>query len=132
MVSAVDSSVLLDILVGDRQFGASSRASLRRAQSEGAVIISECVIAEILPVLPPGSIEDFIDEFGLAFRASTRESAILAGEMFALYLKRGKRGRVLADFLIGAHTQIHAERLIARDLGFYRDYFKDLKVCYPI
>src|SRR5688572_16044907 len=121
MVSAVDSSVLLDVLLADPTFGVSSRNSLRQAKSEGALVISECVIAEILPVLPAGSFEEFSQEFGLAFRPSSRESAVLAGEMFSVYLKRGgKRGRVLADFLIGAHAQLHAERLIARDFGFYR------------
>lgn len=133
MVSAVDTSVLLDVLLADSNFGVSSRNSLRKAQSEGVLIISECVIAEVLPVLPAGTLDDFLREFSLVFRPSSRESAILAGEMFSAYLRRGgKRGRVLPDFLIAAHAQLHAQRLIARDLGFYRDYFKDLKLCYPL
>jgi predicted nucleic acid-binding protein len=130
MVSAVDSSVLLDVLLADATFGLSSKSSLRNGQSQGALIISECVVAEILPVLPGGAFEEFAQEFGLSYRAC--ESAILAGEMFSVYLRRGgKPGRVVADFLIGAHAQLQADRLIARDLGFYRDYFKGLKVCYP-
>lgn len=35
----------------------------------------------------------------------------------------GRRERVVADFLIGAHALHHADRLIARDRGFYLDYF---------
>ena len=133
MVSAIDTSVLLDVLLADPTFGPSSRSSLQQARSEGALVICECVAAEIIPVLPGGAFDEFARGLGLTFRASSRESAVLAGEMFSTYLKRGgKRGRVLADFLIGAHAQLHADRLIARDLGFYRDYFKDLKVCYPL
>jgi hypothetical protein len=50
----------------------------------------------------------------------------------AKYLQRGgKRGRVVPDFLIGSHAQIHADALLARDYGFFRDYFKGLTVIDP-
>jgi predicted nucleic acid-binding protein len=56
----------------------------------------------------------------------------LAGRYFAAYLHRGgKRIRVVPDFLIGAHAQTHADRLLARDRGYWRDYFKGLKVLDP-
>jgi hypothetical protein len=52
--------------------------------------------------------------------------------MFALYLERGgKRGRVVPDFLIAAHAQNHASGLLARDRGYYRDYFTHLKIIEP-
>jgi hypothetical protein len=41
------------------------------------------------------------------------------------------RQHILGDFLIGAHTKIQADRLITRDRGFYRAYFKDLKILTP-
>jgi hypothetical protein len=36
-----------------------------------------------------------------------------------------------SSFLIGAHAQLQAQRLLTRDAGFYRDYFDGLEVLDP-
>jgi predicted nucleic acid-binding protein len=52
--------------------------------------------------------------------------------MFRIYLQRGgKQNRVVPDFLVAAHAQTHAQRLLARDRGYYRDYFKQLQLWDP-
>jgi predicted nucleic acid-binding protein len=131
MTTAVDSSVLLDVLLADPQHGKSSEAALQQA-TRGALVISEVVIAEITPVFADASIQEFLSDWQIRFVPSSIESATLAGEMFRSYLERGgKRGRVVPDFLIAAHAQIHADVLLARDRGYYRDYFQKLNLLDP-
>ena len=132
MATAIDSSVLLDVLLADVQHAETSEAALRAAAAHGGLIISEVVVAEIAPVLAGASIHEFLSDWQIKFVPSSVASAALAGEMFRIYLERGgKRGRVVPDFLIAAHAQIHAEGLLARDRGYYRDYFHDLKLHDP-
>lgn len=134
MISAVDSSIILDVLSGTTIDAERSLTAIRKASREGKLIVSESVIAEVRPVFGErGQLEDLMEDWGLEFVPSSRESALFAGEMLQQLLgrKRERKGRILADFLTGAHAQVHADRLLARDRGYLRDYFKDLTVWDP-
>jgi predicted nucleic acid-binding protein len=136
MRTAIDSSVVLDVLAADRQHADRSEAALRRCAAEGALIVGECVVAEIAPALGgrQSELSEMLRDWGVEFVPSTEESAALAGAMFATYLTRrrptGPR-RVMPDFLIGAHAAVLADRLLARDRGYYREYFKRLALLEP-
>ncbi len=134
MISAVDSSVVLDILTGSADDAERSLAAIRKASQEGKLIVSESVVAEIRPVFSDrDQFEGFMEDWGLEFVSSSRESALLAGEMLKQLLsrKRDRKGWILADFLIGAHAQVHADRLLVRGRGYLRDYLKGLTVWDP-
>src|SRR5207253_7749875 len=99
----------------------------------GGLIICECVLAEIRPAFANRrEVEQFLGDWELRFVPSSRESALLAGEIFATYLRRrGEQRPIIADFLIGAHAKVHADRLLARDRGYLRGYFSSLKLLAP-
>lgn len=133
MTTAVDTSVLLDILVDDARFASRSEAALADARAAGRLVVCEAVIAELRPALTSTSeLANFLNEMGLEFLPSTRESAFLAGTIYTSYLKnRGTGRRVLPDFLVAAHAYSCADRLLARDRGYYREYFANLILMEP-
>jgi len=132
MRTALDSSVILDVLTNDKTWADASQKSLKQAMSEGSLVIGECVMAEITPALESSDLAVFLLDWGIQFVPTNRAAAILAGEMYRTYLNRkGNAKRVLPDFLIGAHALHHSDRLLARDRGYYRDYFSDLVLVEP-
>ena len=122
MITAIDSSILLDIATNDSQYGLPSANAIKLARSDGRLIVCELVVAEITPVCGAQT-SLFLSSICVDFVPSSKRSSLQAGQMFSDYVARGgKRGRIVADFLIGAHAVEHAGRLLTRDDGFLRDY----------
>ena len=131
---AVDSSVLIDLFEErDPALADAAIDTLREALRVGPVVVSDIVLAEVCTALKSGSdVLADIEEVGISFLPTEARSALRAGEMQRRYRQRGRyRDRTVPDFLIGAHALLQCQGLITRDAGFFRDYFKGLKVIVP-
>lgn len=136
---AVDTSVLIDLLGGDVRADAAE-ACLRMALGRGPVVVCDVVVSEVAAGLGHGAdVMDALEEMGLAYSAVEQRAAVRAGEMQRKYKERLRAAgkptlpapRITPDFLVGAHALLQCTGLVTRDAGFFRDYFKGLKVIVP-
>ena len=133
MITAVDTNVLLDVLLGDPRFGPASRAALRGAAAEGALIVSTTVAAELAAAYeqPERSVQA-LGRLGIELVPDDGDIAVDAGRSWRRYRRAGgTRRRILPDFLIASHAMHVADRLLSRDRGFYRSHFERLELIEP-
>jgi predicted nucleic acid-binding protein len=97
------------------------------------LVASEVVWAETATVFGDfGRFRDAMQKLPVSFSQMTEEAAIKAAEAWRRYrASGGKRDRIVADFLIGAHALLLADCLLTRDRGFYRRYFAGLRIVDP-
>jgi len=155
LITAVDTNILLDILIPGEPHADSSKRLLDRHLSDGRLILCEIVFAELAArFLSEQQLNQFLSETGMGLVPSGEKSLYIAGMRWAEYAKKSKKDRfscgkcdnvfevtcpqcgavltkrqlVLGDFLIGAHALVYADCLLSRDLGVYKGYFRDLKI----
>jgi predicted nucleic acid-binding protein len=129
---AIDSSVLVDLL-SDSERADLAEAALREALSHGPVVVCDVVVSEICSSLQDGDqAMQVLEDMGIVYSAVEQRAAIRAGEMQRRYRARGgERQRTVPDFIVGAHALLQCSALITADDGFFRDYFKGLKLIKP-
>lgn len=154
MITAVDTNILLDVLVPDAPQGDDSEQALTESFRVGATVISEAVYAELsVHFAVREELDRFLEDTNIRLQPAGAEALHLAGRTWREYIRRRPtspvcpscgasqdirrtkcgtrlhpRQHIVADFLIGAHARVHADRLLTRDRGYYRTYFPRLQL----
>lgn len=134
MRTALDANVISSIWSSEES-APRLLEQLEDALSCGGLVICPVVYAELhaYPRMSRQKIEEFLHSTRVTVDwRIDQEIWCLAGERFAEYAKRRRKQRhdspkrMLADFVIGAHAQLQADRLLTLDQRRFRHDFPEL------
>lgn len=157
MRTAIDTNVLLDLLAGDDTAIAAAREAMTVALGGGSLVICPVVYAELAANFPDsGLLARFLGDLEIQVDGFSTNALVQAGGAWRQYAReRGTevqcarcghrtkalcpncgatltwRQHVIADFLVGGHAAVQADRLITRDPRYYRRYFPSVAVGSP-
>ncbi|MHB8482903.1 MAG: type II toxin-antitoxin system VapC family toxin [Nitrospiria bacterium] len=133
MITSVDTNILLDVFGADPLFGRKSALILKQCRKEGALVARDVVWIETASIfLKEEAFLEAIHTLEIAYSGITQETSMKAVSVWRKYREEGgKRDRVAADFMIGSHAIKQSDRILTRDRGFYRKYFKPLNILDP-
>lgn len=136
MRSAVDTNVI-SALLAKHPAAETAEKLLFAARSEGAMVICGPVYAELLAQrsVTVKFLDDFLLLTGISLEVDMGKDVWeRAGLCFKAYAQRRKESgggdarRILADFVIGAHAGMRADRLLTFDREGYELDFPDLVI----
>jgi hypothetical protein len=133
MITAVDANIFLDLLTGPVLEVRRTDAALTAARKSGSLSVSAVCYAEVSRNFASmDETNEFFDLLSCKVDMIEQKTAFLAGQFFEQYKNRGgTRNRILPDFLIAAHAQLHADRILTRDTRFFGPNFPKLKAISP-
>lgn len=133
MITAVDTCILIDVFQGTGDFALPSAQALSQARRDGQLIICELVYAELAAFAEAQPVLDgLLAELGVQVVELGLDAAFTAGLAFARYRRSGgERRHIIADFVIAAHAQHYASRLLTRDRGYSGAVFSGLAILDP-
>ncbi len=157
MTSAVDTNVILDVLVPGSPFQLASQNALDDSLRNGTLIMGEVVYSELAAHFPnQGSLDTFLMDTGIQVVPTSREGLSRAGLAWREYRRRRPdhpacpqcghgqritcsscqraipwRQHLITDFLVGGHASVQSDQLVTRDRGYYGKYFPDLTILDP-
>jgi hypothetical protein len=135
MRTALDTNILSAILSNEPSAAAIAR-QLNSAKGDGALLLAPAVYSELLahPNVNESFVNRLLEDTGIAVDFLLTEAVwVEAGRRFARYARRRRSGhgqpkRLLADFIIGAHALLQADRLMTLDSTRFKQDFPDLKL----
>ena len=153
MTAAIDTNVLLDILLPDPKHSKSSYLLLNKYMKSDRLIISEIVYSELASQFSEKKLlTKFLNDTYINLVVSSTDALWVAAKSWKTYTKnRGRwiqcskcgkketvkcsdcnstisyRQHIISDFLIAGHAITEADILLTRDRGFYQAYFSELK-----
>jgi predicted nucleic acid-binding protein len=134
--TAIDTNVLSVLWSKELSASHISRI-LGAAKAEGGLVVCGPVYAELLayPKATESFVNDFLADTGITVDFAFEQPVwVEAGRRFARYVKRRRRSvgqgakRLLADFIIGSHAMVHADRFMTLDPKRYAREFPELKL----
>ena len=136
MRTAIDTNAI-SALFSVEPLVAEISAKLAEAYSAGGLTIAAPVYSELLAYegMTGNRLDEFLSTTGISVDFQMDEEVWrLAGRRFAKHAARrraaraGQPRRLVADFVIGAHALLHADRLLTLDVRLYKQDFPDLKI----
>lgn len=136
MRTAIDANIISSIWSWE-QTAEKVVEQLGKAKQEGALLVSPFAFSELHahPNMTAGDVRSFLVASGIVIDYKLEERIWTeAGVRFARYAARRRKAtgegprRLLADFLIGAHALVQAERLLTLDPTRYRQDFPELRL----
>lgn len=136
MRTAIDTNVL-SALWSKEPSASDIARNLGNAKAEGGLVVSGPVYAELLayPKATESFVNDFLADTGITVDFEFQQPVwVEAGRRFARYAKRRRRSerhgpkRLLADFIIGSHAMVHADRFMTLDPKRYTRDFPELRL----
>ena len=129
----VDTNVLVDVLENDPEWADWSISQLRAQAQIHRLVVNPVIYAELsLTFSTVEALDDALAALQVPVIDMPRPALFLAGKAFAKYRRQGgTKGKVLADFFIGAHAAVAGLPVLTRDARRYAGYFPTVMLVVP-